>query len=278
MKRRIGVGALAVLGVVAVVLGGLYAIQRSLIYYPEPGPLPHASDLLPGGRDVVLRTEDGLRLGAWHFPARGTGGLPEGDAPTVLFAPGNGGNRWGRTPFAERITDAGINVLLLDYRGYGGNPGSPSESGLAQDARAAYDYLTGELDVPASRLLYVGESLGCGVVSQLATERPPAAMVLRSPFVDLASAGRVHYPFLPVRLLLKDRFPVAENVRGLSGVPVTVVAGTGDSIIPIDQSRRVAEAARGQLVEVLGADHNDLELLNGSELIDAVVRLAQELR
>lgn len=278
MRRRIGVGALAVLGVVAVVLGGLYAIQRSLIYYPEPGPLPQASDLLPGGGDVTLRTADGLRLGAWYFPARGTGAPTAPGAPTVLFAPGNGGNRWGRMPFAEPITAAGINVLLLDYRGYGGNPGSPSESGLAQDARAAYDYLTGELGVPASRLLYVGESLGCGVVSRLATERPPAAMVLRSPFVDLASAGRVHYPFLPVRLLLKDRFPVAENVRKLSGVPVTVVAGTGDSIIPIEQSRRVAEAARGRLVEVPGADHNDLELLSGVGLIDAVIRLAQELR
>lgn len=267
---------MAVVGVIAVVLGGLYAIQRSLIYYPEPGPLPHAGELLPDGRDVTLRTEDGLTLGAWYFPARGAPAAE--DAPTVLFAPGNGGNRWGRLPFAERVTSAGINVLLLDYRGYGGNPGSPSEGGLGKDIRAAYDYLVSEFDVSPGRLLYVGESLGCGVVSELATERPPAAMVLRSPFVDLAAAGRVHYPFLPVRLLLKDRFPVAENVRRLAGVPVTVVAGTADSIIPIEQSERVAEAARGELVEVPGADHNDLALLDGPELIGAVVRLAQELR
>ena len=124
------------------------------------------------------------------------------------------------------------------------------------------------------RLLYLGESLGAAVVTELATEHPPAGLVLRSPFVDLAAVGGVHYPFLPVRALLRDRFPVAELIARVE-VPTTVVLGTGDSIVPAEQSRAVAQAAARlhRLVEVPGADHNDGALLDGEELVGAVVEL-----
>jgi uncharacterized protein len=169
-------------------------------------------------------------------------------------------------------------VLLFDYRGYGGNPGSPSEEGLALDVRAARDFLI-EAGVPADRLLYFGESLGAAVVTELATEHPPAGLVLRSPFVDLAAVGSVHYPFLPVRALLRDRYRVAEQVADVR-VPTTVVLGTRDSIVPPEQSRAVADAAAQlhRLVEVRGADHNDLALLDGDEVVDAVVELAERVR
>ena len=105
-------------------------------------------------------------------------------------------------------------MLLFDYRGYGGNPGSPSERGLARDVRAAHRFLVCDAgQYRATRLLYYGESLGAAVVVELATEHPPAGLVLRWPFVDLAAAGHVHYPFLPVRTLLRDRFPLARPAR-----------------------------------------------------------------
>jgi fermentation-respiration switch protein FrsA (DUF1100 family) len=106
--------------------------------------------------------------------------------------------RWERR-WARALASAGLAVLLFDYRGYGGNPGRPSDEGLAHDVRAAHRFLIGEVEVALARLPYYGESLGSAVVTELATERPPAGLVLRSPFVDLASVGRVHYPFLPVR-------------------------------------------------------------------------------
>jgi fermentation-respiration switch protein FrsA (DUF1100 family) len=162
-------------------------------------------------------------------------------------------------------------VLLFDYRSYGGNPGSPSEEGLARDVRAARQFLIDE-GVPDNRLQYYGESLGAAVVAELATEHPPAGLVLRSPFSNLASVGQIHYPFLPVRALLKDRFPVAEYVARV-GVPITVVYGTEDSVVPPEESRRSVAAARGptRLVAVEGADHNDPALLNGDVLVRAVV-------
>jgi uncharacterized protein len=169
-------------------------------------------------------------------------------------------------------------VLLFDYRGYGGNPGRPSEQGLARDVRAARRFLIEEAEVAPSRLLYYGESLGAAVVTELATEHPPAGLVLRSPFVDLASVGRVHYPFLPVRALLQDRYPLADHLAGVQ-VPTTVVYGSRDSIVPPEQSRAVAAVAAGEtrVVEIAGADHNDLALLEGEKLIEAVVELAERV-
>lgn len=269
MRRTLLMGVIIVAGVLGSLLGATYALQRSMIYYPAAGPLPSAAAALPGGRDVTLTTSDGLRLAAWYFPT------DEPDAPTVLFAPGNGGNRALRVPLARQLRERGISVLLPDYRGYGDNPGSPSEEGLGRDIRAAREYLLREADVRPDRLIYVGESLGCGVITGLATDHPPAAMLLRSPFVDLATVGSFHYPYLPVRMLLRDRFPVADNVRKLNGVPVTVVWGSRDSIIPPEQSRAVAEAAHARQVEVAGADHNDAELLVGDELVNAIVELGK---
>lgn len=130
--------------------------------------------------------------------------------------------------------------------------------------------------MPAARLLYYGESLGCAVVTELATEHPPAGLVLRSPFTDLAAVGSVHYPFLPVRLLLRDRYPVEEQIARVR-VPTTVVFGTADTIVPPDQSRAVASAAADlhRLLAVTGADHNDPVLLDGPQLVEAVVELAR---
>jgi fermentation-respiration switch protein FrsA (DUF1100 family) len=248
-------------------------LQRRLIYFPEPSRVPPATDVLRDAEEVTLETEDGLLLGAWLVAGR----TPKRTA-TVLVASGNAGNRSLRAPLADALAEQGITVLLFDYRGYGGNPGAPSERGLALDARAARQFLLAEAQVAPERLLYYGESLGCAAVTELATEHPPAGLVLRSPFVDLAAVGRVHYPFLPVARLLVDRFPVAERLRTVT-VPTVVVYGTRDAIVPPTQSRRVAEAAAGpvRVVPVAGADHNDMALLDGPQLIDAVVTLADEV-
>ena len=265
--------ALVVAAVVLFVVLFSWAFQRRLIYLPSTGAVPPAATMLAGARDAQLTTSDGLRLGAWYVPARRPAGFF-----TVVVANGNAGDRSLRAPLARALANQGFGVLLFDYRGYGGNPGSPSEEGLALDVRAARQFVIDE-GVPANRLLYYGESLGAAVVAELATEHLPAGLVLRSPFTDLASVGQIHYPFVPVRALLKDRFPVAEYVARIA-VPITVVYGTRDSIVPPGESRRSVAAARGptRLVAVEGADHNDPALLNGDVLVQAVVQLANEIK
>jgi fermentation-respiration switch protein FrsA (DUF1100 family) len=262
--------ALALLGIF---LALIWAMQRRLIYLPSAGPVPPAADMLEGARDVKLRTSDGLELGAWLFPP----GAPI-NGMTVLVANGNAGDRSLRTPLARALAREGFGVLLFDYRGYGGNPGHPSEEGLARDVRAAYRFLTEAEGMRRDNLIYFGESLGAAVVTELATEYPPGGLVLRSPFTDLAAVGRVHYPFLPVSLLLRDRFPVLDHISQ-ARVPTTVIYGTRDGIVPPEQSRDVARAAAGPTVLVeVRADHNEVALLNGPELINAVVELARRIK
>ncbi|WP_184729352.1 alpha/beta hydrolase [Saccharopolyspora phatthalungensis] len=246
------------------------AFQRKLIYFPSRGPLPPAAAVIAGAQEKSLRTSDGLELGAWYVPARG---FKRNFA--VLVANGNGGDRSLRAPLADALTDQGLAVLLFDYRGYGGNPGHPGQDGLARDVRAARSFLVDEAGMPAGRLIYFGESLGAAVVTELAAQEPPAGLVLRSPFTDLTSLGRLHYPFLPVELLLRDRYPLVSHLAEVR-CPVTVVHGTADTIVPPEQSRAVAGVLPGtRRIEVPGAGHNDLRLLDGPEVIGAIVDLAR---
>jgi fermentation-respiration switch protein FrsA (DUF1100 family) len=192
---------------------------------------------------------------------------------TVLVFNGNGGNRAHRISLAVALCRYGMNVLLMDYRGYGDNPGSPSEQGLRLDSRAARAFVVDRPDVDRSRIVYFGESLGTAVAVDLAVEHPPAALILRSPFTSMIDLGRHHYPFLPVRLLLRDRFVTVDKIRAVR-VPLLVIAGTRDTIVPLAYSQRVYEAASEPktLLVVPGADHNDVELLSGEQMIRAIVR------
>jgi pimeloyl-ACP methyl ester carboxylesterase len=262
---------LVVAGVLVVLLGALWLGQRRLIYLPDASAVPPASTV-SAAEDVTFSTADGLTLGAYLLRPRP--GTDRGIV--VLVAPGNAGNRLGRVPLARALADRGLTVLLMDYRGYGGNPGRPREAGLLLDARAAQAFLARTW--PPSQTIYFGESLGCGVVANLAALHPPGGLFLRSPFVDLAAAGRHNYPYLPVGLLLRDRFPVAQTLARVR-VPTVVAYGTADSIVPPAQSRQVAEAAAGlvEVVAVEGADHNDPALFDGPRIVTAVVALADRL-
>ena len=151
-------------------------------------------------------------------------------------------------------TDSVTAGFPLDYRGYGGNPGSPTEQGLAADARAAHHHLVADRGVPPARLVLFGESLGAAVATRLAQERPVGGLVLRSPFTSLADVGALHYPLLPVRALLRDRYPIREMVGSIT-VPITVVAGQADEIAPPAQSRAVASTAAARYLQVPGARH-----------------------
>jgi uncharacterized protein len=253
---RFGI-ALLVVWSLLVVLAAVF--QRQLIHLPDtsvPSPPPDVEA-------VELRTDDGLTLVGWFLATEAE------PVSTVLVAPGNAGNRELRLPLARGLVARGHAVLLLEHRGYGGNPGSPSEAGLRADAAAARAHLEARDDVDAERIVHLGESLGSAVVAGLSVDAPAAAVVLRSPFPSLVEVGRHHYRFLPVGTLLRDRFPTAEHLDRVEA-PVLVVAGGADGIVPLDLSREVAVGADAQLEVVPGADHNDRALLDGDRYLDAV--------
>ncbi|ACQ79284.1 conserved hypothetical protein [Beutenbergia cavernae DSM 12333] len=259
-----------VVGVLALAIGAAWVFQRSLVFLPDrTTPPPASSDVVDGARDVLLHTSDGLELTAWEVPADPACGV------TALVLPGNGGNRADRAGLVRALAERGMGVLLVEYRGYGGNPGSPSESGLRRDARAALAHLR---DGTTGSLLYVGESLGAAVATDLAAGEPPDGLLLRSPFTSLADAGRAAYG-VPVGWLLRDRFDVRGAVVRVDA-PLAVVYGDADHIVPPAQSREVADVAGSAGLDVTvsvvpGADHNDADLAQGQALIEAALGLAR---
>lgn len=262
----------AVIGGAAVLLGGLvWGGQRSAIYLPSGGEPPPAEEVVQGAEDVVLRTDDGLELGGWYVPSAGA----DRDA-AVLVTNGNAGNRENRAPLAQALAQEGFSVLVLDYRGFGGNDGEPTEPGLTADARAGLEVLR-DRGHESDRILYWGESLGAAVAVNLAMEEPPAGLFLRSPFSSLADMAGAHYPVVP-EAMLRDDYLVHATVADLH-LPVSVAIGEADTVVPAEQSHAVAEAAPG-LVEkhvVPGAGHNDPAMVHGPGVVDAFVRLADEV-
>lgn len=252
----------------ALLVCAMWLFQRRLIYMPSPGPVPVAATTIPQAEDVSFTTRDGLTLGGWFFAAA----VAE-PGPAVLYCNGNAGDRSGRAELAIALRERGISVLLFDYRGYGGNPGSPSADGLFADATAARGYLESRPDVDPMRVVLAGESLGAAVALGVAVHRAPAGLVLRSPFTSLVDVARVHYPFLPANWLLRDRYPSLARIRELRS-PLLVAAGGRDRIVPIEQSRALHSAAPGEGARLLvfeDAGHNDRLWLDGPAWIDAVV-------
>jgi uncharacterized protein len=265
--RQFLVSVASLLGGMAALMATLWLLQRQLIYLPS-GPVLSPTEVgLDEVEEVRIQTADGVSLSGWFVPAATS--EPVG---AVIVFNGNAGNRSFRAPLAAALAAAHLDVLLFDYRGYGGNLGTPSEQGLLADARAVHAWMKVRTSAGPDRMLYVGESLGAGVAAALALEEPPRALVLRSPFTSLADVGQFHYPFLPVRALLRDHFSVVDHVARYEG-PLLVVAGEADAIVPSAQSRRVVQAAAGlsRFVLIPDADHNDRALLDGPQLLSALL-------
>jgi alpha-beta hydrolase superfamily lysophospholipase len=245
-----------VVGAWVLLTAGMWLAQRQLIYLPE-------RELAAPPNDVTIRTvetSDGVTHRVWVVPAASE------PVARVLVFNGNAGNKGHRLPLALNLAAEGLEVVLFDYRGYGDTEGRPSEEGLLTDAETVAE-LALDTDLP---VVYLGESLGAGVATGLATRQPPDALVLRSPFTSVADMARAHYPFVPP-FLIRDRYPVEDQIGALE-VPVLVVLGAADSIVPPELSRRVFEAANGtkELVEMDGLNHNDPRLSSSPELAGTV--------
>jgi len=228
--RRLLIGTLIALALTyMVILGALYATQRSLIF---PAPVSFAE--LPGGYEQIsLPTTDGLMLAAaWRPPVAGK--------PVLLFFHGNGDSWDGGALAMEAFSAAGYGVLLPEYRGYGANPGEPDEQGIYRDGRAALAWLDAR-GIKAGRVVLVGNSLGSGVATQLATETRPAALMLVSGFASLPGVVADKFPWLPARWLVRDRFDNAAKL-GRVTAPVLVLHGGADTLIGPAHARRLAAA------------------------------------
>ena len=238
----------------------LYFFQRRLQYFPatsNPSIPPGASGL----EEFTTTTDDGVEIKGWYWP--GTNPL------TLVIFHGNGGHRGHRLEWMRMLRDRlGVGLCMPDYRGYGGSTGSPTEDGLYRDAEATLSWLR---DRGASSFIYLGESLGTGVAVELARRQPPRALILQSGFSSCVAVAQNVYPFLPVGLLMTDRYDSAAKI-GEIGCPVLMIHGEDDRTIPMRYGRALFEAARKpkEWLTIAGAHHNDLPWIDESKYLGTI--------
>ena len=232
--------------------GIMFVAQRRMMYHPDTStPNLHqagVSDMAV----VTVTTADGLELTAWHrAPARD-------GAPTLVYFHGNAGHIGHRGSKARPYLDAGYGVMLVSWRGYGGNPGSPTEDGFYNDARAALDFLEASGVAPGKIVVY-GESIGSGPAVQVATEREIGALVLEAPLTSAANVAQRHYWYLPAQYLVLDRFNSIAKIDRIDA-PLFIVHGESDRVVPVDMGHSLLDAAKEPKDARFfpGADHNDL--------------------
>lgn len=247
------------LAVYALLVAMIYVRQESMIFFPDmPGRQLIAT---PGQiglafEDINFTTDDAVKLHGWFISA-------EEPLGTLLFFHGNAGNISHRLESIEIFNSLGLNVFIIDYRGYGKSEGKISENGTYRDADAAWRYLTEDRGVNADTIIIFGRSLGSAIATWLASQRDAAGLIIESGFSSVPSMAQRLYPFLPVRLLSSFDYDTESNVSNVNS-PVLVIHSKTDEIIPYEEGRRVFDSAppdRRSFLDINGG-HNDGFLLS----------------
>jgi uncharacterized protein len=218
----------------AALVGGLFLFQRQLLYHPDRSRPELLGLEQLGVREAMLSTEDGLWLLSWYLPGRP-------GRPVIAYFHGNGGHIGYRAERLLRFAREGYGVLMVEYRGYGGNPGSPSESGFYTDGRAALSFLDRE-GVAPDRLVLYGESLGSGVAVALAVEHEIGALILEAPPTSVAEVAQCHFRYVPAARMVTDRFDSLSRI-GRVRASILVLHGERDRVVPVRFGRALLDVA-----------------------------------
>lgn len=238
----------------------LVIFQRSFMYFPDKNPVQIAT--APWASEVQVKTEDGLTLTGWWSP-------PQPGQKTIIYFHGNAGHMGTRNWVGNFFTDQGYGYLIAGYRGYGGNPGKPTEQGFYRDARAYMNWLRNEANIPAADIVIYGVSLGSGVASQIAAEYDHAALILETPFYSAVDVAHLLYPYVPfIKTLMRDDYRNDLRVTDFKA-PVLVGLAGRDSVIPPEEGQRLYDliTVPKQLEIYPEADHSDLHDFGFSQLV-----------
>lgn len=259
MKKRIKKIIVQIIIVYICLVGVLYFAQRAMLYFPsknKPDITPYSTQ---GVFETTTETKDGLSLSGWMRN-------PDIDRATVIFFHGNASTLDMTIYKASPYAQAGYGFLLASYRGYGGNVGKPTEQGLYDDARAWINKLQ-ELGIPQNKIIIYGESVGTGVAVQMATEYPDIkALVLESPYTSLPDVAAKTYFFVPVHLLMKDKFNSLSKIKNVTA-PLLIMQGLKDKIVPAVLGQKLFSAANDpkEIFQFKEYGHNDMPIESLSE-------------
>jgi len=240
-------GTAVVMGLLALIVQHL---QQRLMYFPDPAYVTPAQAGLSSVTEQAIATPDGARVLAWY-------GRAKAGQPTILYFHGNAGSLETRSERIRKYMARGLGVFMMTYRGFGGSSGAPSEAANVADARLAFDALR-RLGVPAGDIVVYGESLGTGVAVQVAAARPVAGLVLDAPYTSMVDLARLHYPWIPGRWFMTDRYETRGHIGDVH-VPLLVLHGEQDDIVPVAMGREIFALAHAPktLKTFPGAHHDD---------------------
>ena len=260
-----------VLAVLALYAFARYA-RRASMFFPDRFPIGiwDVQGLAVPPQDHYFTASDGVRLHAWLFRA------DDPDAPMIVWLHGNAGNITNRAPMATELARRGVSVLLVEWRGFGRSEGHPSEMGLYQDALAAYDYATRELGIAAHNIVAYGESLGGPYAAHLAARRPVRAVIIENSFPSLADLGNALYAPLPLGWTA-PRAMTTTRWLNEAGVPVLVMHGRRDGVIPFRLGMKLFEGLQGpkELLVSETASHSEIPAAEPERYYSTVVRFAK---
>jgi len=263
LKRLAMTLAIGVVAVLLLIAAAIRYFENSLIYFPPRFPqgfIPAHAFPLPV-EDVWLTTRDNIRLNAWYLPSPGSG-------KALLWFHGNAeniGHGLGQAIFYSRL---GVNVLALDYRGYGRSEGSPNETGVYRDADAAYDYLVQVRHIQPKNIIVFGHSLGGAVAIDLASRRECGGLIVQSSFTSVRDMARRTFRIPLFEYIPKSRFDSLAKIQQVQA-PILIVHGTRDETVPFSMGQRLFTAAPEPkfFFPVEGAGHNDVMEIGGDQLL-----------
>ncbi len=254
------------------VCAAMWLFQRNMIYIPTVGARPPSAYGLYNVERVALNTPDGEKLEAWSW-------IGDPKKPAVAFFHGNAGSLADRAITFRMFQALGLGFVAVDYRGFGNSTGKPSEAALYQDAEQVLSYLRKQFDRNNSDIILYGESLGTGIATELATRRPFAGVVLQSPYTSVAAAAKRRFFWLPVDLLLTERFSNIDRVARINA-PLLVIHGKDDELFPVDMAQTLVDKARSPKTGIYldNTGHNDLDIRDIADHLSTFVASLRKVK
>ncbi len=253
-------------------------IENRFIFHPDKNIHLTPDDYGLEYDDVTFHTEDGLKLNGWFMPGK-TKSLTVDNLFTLLWFHGNAGNISHRLENIKMLHDrVPINIFIFGYRQYGKSEGKISERGTYIDAKAAFEYLHSRKDINHDKIIFFGRSLGSAVAVDLAVKERCCALILETPFTSMKELAKFLYPFLPLGYIIQTKYDSITKIKDVK-VPVLILHGDKDELVPIEQGRKLYEAANEpkEFYTIPGATHNDTYFVGGEEYFNTIRRFVDKL-
>ena len=267
LKKKILQIFLVLFFVYLIFLVFLYFYQRNLLYHPNENNYS-GDNLTVKVVEVKIPTSDNLKLNGWFHKKN------LNNYKTIIYFHGNAGTLDNRIHKLNHFEDIDVNFLIIAWRGFSGNKGKPTEDGLYTDGKSAVNWVL-EQGVKKENIVLYGESLGTGIALEIAQNKNFAGVILETPFTSMIDAAKEFYPYIPVSLLLKDRYENEKKIKNIK-IPIMIMHGKKDTIIPFVMGKRIFEIANEPKYSYY-TKHDNHMMEYDDQLLDALKNFLKSL-